>query len=200
MYMKKFAKSRPIVIEPYQPRWVDDFIYIGSKLRLALGDTVIRIDHVGSTSVPTLSAKDIVDIQITVADLSSEAIVRKLRSAGFQGDAELRYDEFIGFDDAQTEELEKLYFREREGDSRTHIHIREDGRFNQRYALLFRDFLRADEISRTGYGLIKERLSNVFPESNDGYLYIKDPLMDMIFHMAETWAGKTNWSPSDDYL
>ncbi len=200
MCMKKFAKSRPIVIEPYQPRWVDDFIYIGSKLRLALGDTVIRIDHVGSTSVPTLSAKDVIDIQITVADLSNEAIVRKLRSAGFQGDAELRYDGFIGFEDAQTKELEKLYFREREGDPRTHIHIREDGRFNQRYALLFRDFLRADEISRKGYGLIKERLSHIFPESIDGYLYIKDPLMDMIFHMAEAWAEQTDWSPDYDYL
>ena len=198
--MIEFAKSRPIVIEPYQPRWVDEFLQIGSKLRRAIGDTAVRIDHIGSTSVPNLPAKDIIDIQITVADLSNEMIISRLRSARFQGDAQLRRDDYIGFADPQSPQLQKLFFREQENERRTHIHIREDGRFNQRYPLLFRDFLRADEITRHGYGLIKQRLSQIFPESIEGYLYIKDPLMDMIFHMAETWAKSINWLPDDDYL
>lgn len=198
--MIEFPKSRPIVIVPYQPRWVDEFLQIGGELRRVLGATAVRIDHIGSTAVPNLAAKDIIDIQITVADLADETIVHKLSTAGFVGHEGLRRDEFIGFADQETPQLQKRFFREREGERRTHIHIREDGRFNQRYPLLFRDFLRADEIICQGYGLIKQRLSQIFPESIEGYLYIKDPLMDMIFHMAETWAESTNWSPNDDYL
>lgn len=198
--MMEFAKSRPIVIVPYQPRWVDEFGQIGGELRRVLGDTAVRIDHIGSTSIPNLPAKDVIDVQITVADLADETIVHKLSAAGFVGREGLRRDEFIGFEDQETPQLQKRFFREREGERRTHMHIREDGRFNQRYPLLFRDFLRADEIMCKGYGLIKQRLSEIFPESVEGYLYIKDPLMDMIFHMAETWAASTDWSPGKEFL
>jgi GrpB-like predicted nucleotidyltransferase (UPF0157 family) len=198
--MIEFAKSRPIVIVPYQPRWADEFLQIGTELRQVLGATAVRIDHIGSTAVPNLPAKDIIDIQITVADLADETIVHKLSAAGFVGREGLRRDEFIGFADQDTPQLQKRFFREREGERRTHMHIREDGRFNQRYPLLFRDFLRADAITCQGYGLIKQRLSQIFPESIEGYLYIKDPLMDMIFHMAETWAESTNWLPDKGFL
>jgi GrpB-like predicted nucleotidyltransferase (UPF0157 family) len=198
--MIEFAKSRPIVIVQYQPRWADEFLQIGGELRQVLGATAVRIDHIGSTAVPNLAAKDIIDIQITVADLADETIVRKLSAAGFVGREGLRRDEFIGFAVQETPQLQKRFFREREGERRTHMHIREDGRFNQRYPLLFRDFLRADELICQGYGLIKQRLSQIFPESVEGYLYIKDPLMDMIFHMAETWAESTNWSPDKGFL
>ena len=51
-----------------------------------------------------------------------------------------------------------------------------------------------------GYEQIKVRLSEIFPESIDGYLYIKDPLMDIIFEGATVWAKKTGWLPDDDYL
>ena len=198
--MIEFEKSRPIVIDVYQPRWVDEFGQIGSALRRVLGDTAVRIDHIGSTSIPDLPAKDIIDVQVTVADLDDATIVQKLSAAGFQGREGLRRDDFIGFADQQSPQLQKRYFREREGERRTHIHIREYGRFNQRYPLLFRDFLRADAITRDGYGLIKQRLSQIFPESIDGYLYIKDPLMDMISHAAELWAENSNWVPDEDYL
>ncbi len=195
--MIEFAKSRPIVIVPYQPSWVDEFTQIGGELRRVLGDTAVRIDHIGSTSVPDLPAKDIIDIQVTVADLGDEAVLQKLWAAGFQSDGQYSRDDFVGFADQQTPQLRKRFFREREGERRTHIHIRENGRFNQRYPLLFRDYLRAEPVMRQGYAVIKQRLSQIFPESIDGYLYIKDPLMDMIFHAAQMWAKSSNWSPDD---
>ena len=67
----------------------------------------------------------------------------------------------------------------------THIHIRQNGRFNQQYPLLFRDYLRTHDIMRQGYATIKSRLAEIFPNSIEGYLYIKDPLMDMIFATAQ---------------
>jgi GrpB-like predicted nucleotidyltransferase (UPF0157 family) len=75
--------------------------------------------------------------------------------------------------------------------------MREEGRLNQRYALLFRDYLRASPTVRVAYGIIKERLATVFPESIDGYLYIKDPVMDLMFAAAESWASTCRWTPDD---
>ena len=53
----------------YQSRWPDEFQTIASSLRQGLGDLALRIDHIGSPSVPGLAAKDVIDIQITVSKL-----------------------------------------------------------------------------------------------------------------------------------
>src|SRR5512138_73238 len=58
-----------IEIVPYQEKWPSEFQEIAASLRRALGQVALRIDHIGSTSVPGLSAKDVIDIQITVAAL-----------------------------------------------------------------------------------------------------------------------------------
>ena len=66
--------------------------------------------------------------------------------------------------------------------------------------ILFRDFLRCNETVRLSYEQIKRRLARIFPENIDGYLYIKDPLMDIIFEGAEIWARETSWVPDSDFL
>jgi GrpB-like predicted nucleotidyltransferase (UPF0157 family) len=198
--MKQFNKSRPVIIVPYREAWTAEFAHIGAQLRQALAETALRIDHIGSTAVPGLPAKDIIDVQITVDDLNDLEITRKLLEKGFTTREGIRRDNFLGIDDPQSPDLQKRYFREAPGDRRTHIHIRERGRLNQRYALLFRDYLRASATVRLAYGVIKMRLAKIFPDSIDGYLYIKDPLMDMMFASAQTWAQTTDWTPDEDYL
>lgn len=198
--MIEFPQSRPIEIIPYQSSWVEEFSQIGTALRRALGQTAVRIDHIGSTAVPGLPAKDIIDIQVTVADLHDAAIAAKLSESGFQLREGILRDNFLGISDPESTDLEKRYGREKEGGRRSHIHIRQDGRFNQRYPLLFRDYLRAHNIMRQGYATIKMRLAEIFPNSIDGYLYIKDPLMDMIFAAAQDWAAVVNWQPDEATL
>ena len=56
-----------IIIEPYSPEWQVLFEDLGRRLRATIGDTALRIDHIGSTSIPGLAAKPIIDIQISVA-------------------------------------------------------------------------------------------------------------------------------------
>lgn len=197
--MIEFPKSRPIVIVPYQARWVNEFVVIGTRLRHVLGDTAVRIDHIGSTSVPNLPAKDVIDLQITVANLADSAIAEKLAGAGYVMRDGFARDDYLGMA-PDSPDLQKRYCREPEGGRRTHIHIREHGRFNQRYPLLFRDYLRTHPIMRQGYAAIKSRLSEIFPVSIDGYLYIKDPLMDMIFAASQEWALVTNWQPDENFL
>jgi GrpB-like predicted nucleotidyltransferase (UPF0157 family) len=193
-------KSRPVVISPYQPRWPEEFRTIGGRIRELVGVAAVRIDHIGSTAVPGLGAKDVIDVQITVADLDlAGAVATPLRAAGFgQGD-EFVYDEFPAMSMADPG-LRKLYMREPEGERRTHIHIRELGRFNQRYALLFRDYLRASAAVRAEYEVVKRRAAQLFPESIDGYLFLKDPVFHIIYEAATLWATMVGWMPDHEFV
>lgn len=188
-----FPPSKPVVIIPYQDRWPAEYRVIEQELYNVLGDTVLQIDHIGSTSVPGLAAKDIIDIQITVQDVIDTAYQERLKRSAFVFRGENR-DEFITITDPHSPELQKCYAREAPGQRRTHIHIREQGRFNQRYALLFRDYLRSSQAACMGYLTIKQRLAKLFPESIEGYLFIKDPVMDLLYVSAENWAKQSGWN------
>ena len=188
------------MITAYRPQWVDEFARIATRIRGLVGRAAIRIDHIGSTAVPGLGAKDVIDVQITVSDLDrADGLTAPLRAAGFRQGATFEYDVFRRM--PQTDpELRKLYMREPEGERRTHIHIRERGRFNQRYALLFRDYLRASEDARAEYEIVKRRAAQLFPNSIDGYLLLKEPVLHILYEAASLWAEKVGWSPGGNYV
>src|SRR5262245_52490851 len=193
-------KSRSVMIVPYQPHWVDDFTQIATHIRGLVGDAAIRIDHIGSTAIPGLAAKDVIDMQLTVSDLDNSArLTDPLRVAGFRMGTSFQYDVFHN-KPATDPELRKLFMREPEDERRAHIHIRELGRFNQRYALLFRDYLRSSENVQAEYELIKRRASQLYPKSIDGYLSLKDPVEHIIYEAASMWAEKVKWDPGEAYL
>lgn len=74
------------------------------------------------------------------------------------------------------------------------MHVRQKGRFNQRFALICRDFLRARPVAAAAYGLIKQRLAERFPADPDAYYDIKDPVFDIIVEGANAWAEVIGWS------
>ena len=80
-----------ITIVPYNPNWRDEFIGIGKGIRQALGDQALRIDHIGSTAVPGLAAKDVIDVQITVRSLDL-AVEEALQGAGYARLAHINQD------------------------------------------------------------------------------------------------------------
>jgi GrpB-like predicted nucleotidyltransferase (UPF0157 family) len=193
-------KSRPVLVIPYQPRWASEYTQLAVRIREVVDDAAIRIDHIGSTAVAGLAAKDVIDLQITVADLDrTDRLTKPLIAAGFRQGNAFEYDEFHG--KAQTDpDLRKLYMREPEGERRVHIHIRELGRFNQQYALRFRDYLRASASAREEYGLFKQRAAQLFPDSIDGYLFLKEPVFHILYAAALLWAELSEWFPDEDYL
>lgn len=190
---KAFPQSKPVIVVAHQARWKDEFEQLRIYLTSLLGECVLAIDHIGSTSIPGLAAKDIIDVQLTVKDINQcDALISKMVSAGFRERGGVRYDSIDGADIAEAD-LQKRYFREPEGKRRTHIHVREHGRLNHQYALLFRDYLRAHPHVRECYAVIKSRLATLFPDTIERYLYIKDPMMDMIFASAQAWAAHVGW-------
>jgi GrpB-like predicted nucleotidyltransferase (UPF0157 family) len=103
----------PIEIVPYDAGWPGWFAQVGAGLRDVLGDTAVRIDHVGSTAVPGLDAKPVLDIQISVAALEpSDRYAMPLERLGYVFHAD-------------NPERTKRYFREPPGTARTHLHVAE---------------------------------------------------------------------------
>src|SRR6476646_4887725 len=70
--MAQVRNVNPIVIVDYRPEWPDEFAMVARPLHEALGEMALRVDHIGSTSVPGLAAKDVIDVQITVSDFTPE--------------------------------------------------------------------------------------------------------------------------------
>ncbi len=184
-------------IIPYQSSWVADFREIAARLRHGLGDMALRIDHIGSTSVPGLAAKDVIDIQITVAALTPE-LMRAMVSLGYTHPEGIQRDHRPPHTPGLDSEWEKWFFYPPAGQRRTHTHVRVAGRANQRYALLFRDYLRAHPATAEAYAELKRRLAQNLADA-DTYPEVKEPAVDLIYLAAEEWASVTHWQmgPSD---
>lgn len=170
-------------ISAYDPMWKEMFEEIAGKLRQSLGELAVRIDHVGSTAVPGLDAKPIVDIQISVANLKDLPVYRPLvEQAGFLW----RPD---------NPDRTKLYFRERPGGRRTHLHLRQSGSFSEQLTLLFRDYLRTSSRDRERYAREKHRLMALYRNERAKYVEGKGPIVWDILQKAHLWAQQTGWQP-----
>jgi GrpB-like predicted nucleotidyltransferase (UPF0157 family) len=147
-----------IVINDCNPLWPQAFDTIRSSLQEILGATALRIDHIGSTAVPGLGAKDVIDIQITVQALMPE-VRQRLIEAGYEYRAANTQDHVPLGEDDEPRLWAKFCFVQPAGQRRANIHVRAAGNPNQRYPLLFRDYLRAHPNSARSIDLIKRELA-----------------------------------------
>ena len=185
-----------VEIVDYQERWPLEFKAIAAPLRQTLGLLALRIDHIGSTAVPNLPAKDLIDIQITVAVLDDRVKVAMV-SLGYtfmEGWRDHRPPLAVG----PETDWDKFSFTEPAGQRCVNIHVRVQGHANQRYALLFRDYLRAHPLMAAAYAELKRRLAQSLADPQM-YPEVKDPAVDLIYLAAEDWAAAINWQagPSD---
>ncbi|MGW7681087.1 GrpB family protein [Kribbella sp. NPDC054772] len=179
-----------VAVVDYNPDWPSEFTHLARRLRAALGDRALAIDHIGSTSVPGLPAKNCVDAQVRVADLGPD-LVELMESVGFRCRPEPWNRSEISFG----QRCDKLVFAPPVGERATNIHLRLATGPNARYALLFRDYLRADTEARRTWGAFKQRLAQSVPDLAD-YGQIKAPATELLMTNAEHWATGTNWSPA----
>jgi GrpB-like predicted nucleotidyltransferase (UPF0157 family) len=194
------ALPRPLVLVPCDAAWPDEFRFVAAPLRTVMGSLATRIDHIGSTAVPELAAKDIIDIQITVVALEPRGpIVDSVGKIGYLLREEITGDHLPPGTGAAQQEWRKLYFSPPAGQRPTHLHVRAQGTPNQRYPILFRDYLRAHPAASEAYAEIKRQLARHNPDDWDAYYEIKDPVCDVIMAAAESWAAATVWNlgPSD---
>ena len=181
-----------IVIVPYKAEWPSEFAAIAAHIRAVAQDCIVAIHHIGSTSVPGLAAKDIIDIQITVADMAA-ADRLPLDGNGFtRSHYQNPMDHCPPGMTLPPAQLEKRLFK---FDARpANIHVRAQGRFNQRYPLLCRDYLRTHPGAADAYGAIKQQLARLHRDDQEAYYAVKDPVFDVVMAGAEDWAAQTSWS------
>lgn len=172
-----------IVVAPYDPFWPERFRSLARSLRAALGPVALRLDHIGSTSVPGLAAKPVIDLQISVATLDPSAPFRlPLERLGWHFRAD-------------NDDLTKRYFREPSGSRRTHLHVRRAGSFSEQSALLLRDFLRATPSRAAAYAALKLSLASLQPHDRSAYTESKSPFIWETLQLADRWAQSTGWLP-----
>lgn len=180
-----------IEIVPYQPRWSSEFREIAAVLQRGLGPLALRIDHIGSTAVPGLAAKDILDLQITVAALE-ENVSAHLTALGYAHFRHITADHRPPGKASGDSDWQKWFFRPPAGQRPTHTHVRILGHANQLYPLLFRDYLRTHPLSAAAYAELKRRLASELRDV-ESYPDVKDPAVDLIYLAAQEWAVVTGW-------
>lgn len=171
----------------YDPSW--PALYQEEKRRLlqALGDQVVRIEHVGSTSVPGLAAKPIIDIEITVRAIEPMSPYREpLEALGyhFEFDPELPDLHFFGFPV--------------ERPRRFHIHLSQEGSNHMTRVLAVRDFLRAHPAVAAGYARLKRSLTDARPGDRDYYVAGKEDFIIALQTRALAWYAARTGTDSPD--
>jgi GrpB-like predicted nucleotidyltransferase (UPF0157 family) len=172
----------PIMVVAYDKEWPARFASWRNLIANALERIALRIDHVGSTSVAGLAAKPIVDVQVSVADMSDEeSYVPELERLGVQ----LR----------SRDDLHR-FFRPFAGRPRdVHVHVCAAGSEWEREHLLFRDYLRGNPAAHGVYAEAKREASRVWIDDGWAYTDAKSDVILNILQEAESWALETNWRP-----
>ncbi|MFZ3005126.1 MAG: GrpB family protein [Phenylobacterium sp.] len=174
----------PIEIAEPSPAWAAAFALKGAELRLAMGPMASRIDHIGSTAIPGLAAKPILDIQISVVGFEPmETLEAALGRAGYVWRAD-------------NPERTKRYFREAPGAARTHVHVRIAGSWHEQWALLFRDYLRDTAAELKPYATLKRDLAARHGADRAAYVDGKADHFWAVIRRADDWAKATGWQPS----
>jgi len=191
-------------VVPWSASWADSATRLEARIAhvFAACGVDATVDHIGSTSVPGLAAKDIIDLQVAVRRLEdSEACDRSLRSAGFVNVQVLAPGApGVSRDNARGGEPSSGYWEKRlyasvDAAQRAIVHVRQAGAANWRYALLFRDWLRANTQCRDEYALTKSRLAIAHLEDSnfDDYARAKDFWFDRAYEQSERWASEAGW-------
>lgn len=171
------AADIELEVVPYNPDWPAAFEAEAIRIRTALGTLALRIDHNGSTSIPGLGAKPIIDIQVSVETLQPiESYGEPLRAIGYVH-VPHPDDSFCPF-----------FHRPRNWPHSHHVHVVEAGGGEERRTLAFRDYLREHPSAAIEYEKLKQdlakQLSTITAESREAYANAKTEFIERIVARA----------------
>lgn len=182
--------AHAIVVDP-DPTWADQGRRIVERVRRVAGDRAVRVDHTGSTSVPGLAAKDVIDLQVVVDDLAAAgAVADDLTEAGLIRRPDRWWDI-----DRDGVEHDKELAGNADPDRPVNCHVRPRTSPAWRDGLLLRDWLRAHPEAVAEYATLKRELAARPHESVDAYAQMKTPWINAALGRADAWARNTGWRP-----
>jgi len=174
------AERDPIEVVPYDPAWPARFQSWRTLLATSLATTAARIEHVGSTAVPGLPAKPVIDIQVSVLNPDLESTyVSPIESLGVQ---------------LRSRDREHRFFRPFSGLPRgIQVHVCATGSRWERKHLLFRDYLRSSDVARDAYLAAKLEAAERWRDDRVAYADAKTEVIQRLMTNAESWARQTEW-------
>ncbi|MEJ7839486.1 MAG: GrpB family protein, partial [Thermomicrobiales bacterium] len=137
---------------------------------------------------------DVIDAQITVAALDAAQVAASVLDLGYTVNQRIAGDHIPPGQSSDSDNWSKLVLDDPVAQRRTNVHVRVTGKPNQRYPILFRDYLRANPSARETYRLIKVAMARLHSEDKDAYYDVKDPVCDLIIDSAELWTRNVGWS------
>ena len=164
-------KTRKVVVLPYDVAWQSAFEKIKSEIEEAIGNLILGIEHVGSTSVEGMSAKPCIDIDVIIKDYSVfAAVVEGLKGIGYihEGDLGIKDREAFTYSGKEHLQIHHLYVCPNYSEE-LHRHI------------TFRDFLQSNPEAVKKYSLIKEKAAELFLNDIDGYIEYKSPCIEELY-------------------
>ncbi|MGA7464030.1 dephospho-CoA kinase [Mycobacterium sp.] len=197
----------PARLVPADPSWPDQARRVVARLKAACGAKALRVDHIGSTAVPGLDAKDVLDIQVTVESLAAaDQLAEQLLPAGYPRIEHITADiakpnarSTVGRYDHNDDPA--LWHKRIHGSADpgrpTNVHLRVDGWPDQQFALLFVDWLNADPDVRDEYLSVKRDAEQAASPDGDieRYLAVKEPWFLEAYGRAWDWADRSGWRP-----
>lgn len=184
----RHVAEHKLELVPYDQTWPEQASRIIKRVQMACGAKALRVDHIGSTAVPSMAAKDVIDLQITVESLDvADEINDSLADVGYP-----RIDS-ITTDMPHTDDpalWRKRIHGAADPGRPVRVHIRVDGWPNQQFALLFRDWLAANPDAREEYLAAKQGAL-----SASHYTDAKEPWFADAYRRAGDWATSVNWQP-----
>ncbi len=152
---------RPVVIEDYNPAWVARFEVLRDQFRAALGEIAIAIEHVGSTAVPHLAAKPIIDVDVVIESRAKLAdAIARLAQIGY------RHEGDLGIADRQA-------FAPPSEPIDHHLYVCSAQSSELRRHRVFRDFLRTHAADARAYAELKRQAADRFRNDREGYAQAK---------------------------
>jgi GrpB-like predicted nucleotidyltransferase (UPF0157 family) len=166
-------EARPVVIADYDPAWTARFVVERERIRTAIGATALQVEHIGSTSVPGLAAKPVVDILVVVEEVDDDtSFCPALEAAGYR---------------LRVREPGHRMFRTPERDVHVHVWQADDDEVAK--YLLFRDWLRASPEDRTTYEARKRELAKQDWGDMNDYADAKTDAVNAILARARAWRS-----------
>lgn len=192
------ARTGGPALTPANPDWPAQAARIIARLRVAAGEEALTLDHVGSTAVPGLAAKDVLDLQLGVADMAAaDRLAAALTGAGFPVWPGVLADHPKPADADPGQWGKRLHGSADPGRA-VNLHLRAAGSPGWRFALCFRDWLRDDDGARAAYLAEKRRAARLHEvdRSTAGYAADKENwLTAYAVPRMEEWAARTGWQP-----
>ena len=159
---------------PYDENWKSDFKKIRREIECAIGNLIVGIEHVGSTSVEGLSAKPCIDIDIIIKDYSVfDSVVEKLETIGYIHEGNLGIPDREAFKYSNKPHLQKH-----------HLYVCPQYSEELRRHITFRNFLKTSPESVKKYSSIKEAAAKLFPDDIDKYMQYKSPCIEELYSLC----------------